>query len=99
MKNLTVEWLQAALVRAVKTIAQTAVGMISVGAALNEISWDYILSVSIVAGILSILTSIAGLPETSYDAEASIDEDGILKVDNVHLKDSESKTLRLKVKK
>lgn len=57
------KWLKAAGIRALKTVAQTAAGMITVGAAISEISWGYIGSVSIVAGILSILTSVAGLPE------------------------------------
>lgn len=56
-------WLKAALVRAIKTIAQTAVGMIAVGAALTDVNWLYVGSVSLTAGILSILTSLAGLPE------------------------------------
>ena len=57
------QWLTAAGIRAVKTIAQTAVGMITVGAALNEVDWVYVASVSVVAGVISVLTSIAGLPE------------------------------------
>lgn len=57
------EWLKAALIRAVKTIAQTAVGMIAVGAALSDVNWIYVASVSATAGILSLLTSLAGLPE------------------------------------
>lgn len=56
-------WLKAALIRAIKTMAQTAVGMIAVGAALTDVNWLYIGSVSLTAGILSILTSLAGLPE------------------------------------
>jgi hypothetical protein len=57
------EWLRAALIRAVKTFAQTMVGSIAVGAAFNEIDWLRALSVSGVAAVLSILTSLAGLPE------------------------------------
>ena len=58
-------WLKAALIRAVKTFAQTAVSMIAVGAAFSEIDWLRVLSVSGVAFVLSILTSLAtGLPET-----------------------------------
>ena len=56
-------WLKAAGIRAVKTMAQTAVGMVTVGMAISEINWIHILSVAVVAGILSLLTSIAGLPE------------------------------------
>jgi hypothetical protein len=57
------EWLRAALIRAVKTFSQTMVGSIAVGAAFNEIDWLRALSVSGVAAVLSILTSLAGLPE------------------------------------
>jgi hypothetical protein len=57
-------WLKAALIRAIKTFAQTAVSMIAVGAAFSEIDWLRVLSVSGVAFVLSILTSLAtGLPE------------------------------------
>ena len=57
------EWALAALIRAVKTFAQTAVSMIAVGAAFSEIDWLRALSVSGVAFVLSWLTSLAGLPE------------------------------------
>ena len=58
------EWLKAALIRAVRTFAQTFVGFIAVGAALEEIQWLRALSVSGAASVLSILTSLAtGLPE------------------------------------
>ena len=57
------EWAVAALIRAVKTFAQTFVSMIAVGAAFSEIDWLRALSVSGVAFVLSMLTSLAGLPE------------------------------------
>lgn len=57
------EWALAALIRAVKTFAQTAVSMIAVGAAFSEIDWLRVLSVSGVAFVLSWLTSLGGLPE------------------------------------
>lgn len=57
------EWLRAALIRAIKTFAQTMIGTIAVGAAFHEIDWIRALSVSGVAAVLSILTSLAGLPE------------------------------------
>ena len=57
------EWFKAAGIRALKTVCQTAVSMITVGAAMTEVDWVTVGSVSLVAGILSILTSIAGLPE------------------------------------
>lgn len=57
------EWALAALIRAVKTFAQTFVGCIAVGAAVDEVQWLRALSVSGVAFVLSIMTSLAGLPE------------------------------------
>lgn len=69
-------WLKAALVRAVKTMAQTAVGMIAVGAAMSEVQWLYVGSVSLTAGILSILTSLAGLPEVELTETLKMMEDG-----------------------
>ena len=59
----TKEWFKAAFIRAIKTMAQTALGMMTVGMAVEEIKWEYVGSVSVVAGIYSLLTSIAGLPE------------------------------------
>ena len=63
MQVLTKKWLHAALIRAVKTIAQTAVSMLTVGQLFTDVDWLGILSISAVAGIISILTSLAGLPE------------------------------------
>ena len=60
---MTKQWWKAAGIRAIKTVAQSAVGMIAVGAAISEIDWIYVVSVAVVAGIVSMLTSIAGLPE------------------------------------
>jgi len=57
------KWWKAAGVRAIKTIAQTAVSLITVGSALIQIDWLTVGSVSLVAGIYSLLTSLAGLPE------------------------------------
>lgn len=57
------KWLKAATVRAVKTIAQTAVATIGTSAVLAEVDWVMVASTSILAGVLSLLTSIAGLPE------------------------------------
>ena len=59
----TVQWIKATAVRAIKTAAQTAGGMIIAGSAINEVEWGYIVSVSIVSAILSIVTSVAGIPE------------------------------------
>ena len=57
------KWLKAAGIRAIKTMAQTAVSMLTVGQAVLDVNWVNVLSVSAVAGVISILTSIAGLPE------------------------------------
>ena len=63
MSEKSKKWLRAAGIRAIKTVAQTAAGMITVGAAMSEVNWMYIGSVSLAAGIYSIITSVAGLPE------------------------------------
>jgi hypothetical protein len=63
----TKEWWKAAFRRAVKTVAQTAVSMVIVGSPITEIDWLNVLSVSAVAGIASILTSIAGVPEVGEE--------------------------------
>ena len=57
------KWLKAAFIRAVKTFAQTAASLITVGAVISEIDWVMVASASAVAFIYSILTSLAGLPE------------------------------------
>lgn len=56
-------WIKAALVRAVKTCAQTALATIGAAAVISDVDWLVVLSASVLSGILSILTSIAGLPE------------------------------------
>ena len=56
-------WIKAAGVRALKTVAQTAVATIGTSAVISEVDWRIVLSASLLSGILSVLTSIAGLPE------------------------------------
>ena len=62
MKNFRA-WIKAAGVRALKTVAQTAVATIGTSAVISEVDWRIVLSASLLSGILSVLTSIAGLPE------------------------------------
>lgn len=57
------KWARAAGVRAVKTVAQTAIGCIGASTVLAEVSWPVVASASVLAGLVSLLTSVAGLPE------------------------------------
>ena len=63
MKEKFVKWIKAAGVRAVKTVAQTAVATIGTAAVLSEVNWIMVISAAVLAGVLSVLTSVAGLPE------------------------------------
>lgn len=62
MKNWKI-WIKAAGIRAIKTVAQTAVATIGTSAAMGEVNWIMVGSAALLAGILSLLTSVAGLPE------------------------------------
>lgn len=67
MKESTKKWLKAAAVRAVKTVAQTAAAMVGVSTMLQEVNWIAVGSASLLAGLLSVLTSAAGLPEVKEE--------------------------------
>lgn len=69
MKNWKI-WLKAAGIRAVKTVAQSAIATIGTSAAMGEVNWVLVASTAAVAGILSLLTSVAGLPEVHAESEA-----------------------------
>ena len=62
-------WAKCAAIRALKTVAQAAVATIGTAAIISEIDWKYIVSASLLAGILSLLTSLAGLPEVDQSVE------------------------------
>lgn len=63
MKRDWIEWAKAAGVRAVKTVAQAAIASIGTAAVMGQVDWKYVISASALAGVLSMLTSVAGLPE------------------------------------
>ena len=63
-------WLKAAGVRAIKTVAQTAVATIGTSAVMGEVNWTMVFSAACLSGILSLLTSIAGIPEVSKEGDA-----------------------------
>ena len=57
------EWIKAAGIRALKTVSQTAIATIGTSAVISEVNWIMVVSASVLAGLLSLLTSVAGLPE------------------------------------
>ena len=69
MSNYWKNWIKAAGVRAIKTVAQTAVATIGTSAAIGDVNWVMVASASALAGILSLLTSVAGIPEVKEDDE------------------------------
>lgn len=70
------EWLRAAGVRALKTAAQTAAAMVPVGVSITEVGWAGVLGTAALAALLSILTSVAGLPEVGGGATLAEIQDG-----------------------
>ena len=69
MKTSFKEWIKAAGIRAIKTVAQTAIATIGTSALISEVNWVVVASASALAGVLSLLTSIAGVPELKKEDE------------------------------
>ena len=63
MKEKLIKWAKAAGIRALKTVAQAALAMIPVGVSVTEVGWGAVIGTAVLAGIISLITSIAGLPE------------------------------------
>lgn len=76
MTEFTKKWFRCAGIRAIKTMAQTAVATIGTAAVMNQVNWLMVFSASILAGILSMLTSVAGIPEAdeTYVTDQEPDE-------------------------
>ena len=63
------QWIKAAGIRAIKTVAQTAVAMIGTSVVISEVDWVMVASASVLSGVLSLLTSVAGLPELKSESQ------------------------------
>ncbi len=75
-KNYLAKWAHAAGIRALKTLAQTAVATIGTTAVMSEVDWIMVASASVLAAVLSLLTSVAGLPEVKDTDESEDDAEG-----------------------
>ena len=64
---MTAKWWKAAGIRAVRTVAQTAIGIIGASVVLSDVNWVTVASASVLAGVLSLLTSVSGMPEIKED--------------------------------
>ena len=73
-KEYWINWAKAAGVRAVKTVAQTFVATIGTAAVLQEVNWVMVLSASVLAGVISLATSVAGLPEVNTEVSGTAEE-------------------------
>ena len=69
MSEKTKQWIKAAGMRAVKTVAQAAIAMIGTAAVMGQVDWGMVASAAALSGVLSLLTSIAGLPETKTEED------------------------------
>ncbi len=100
MKRTGHDWFKAAFIRAVRTMAQTALSMLTVGMAISDVDWIKLISISVVAGVISILTSFAtGLPEVTTSGEIIVDtesdnDSGLL---GLHLDENVTKELLKKL--
>ena len=63
MSEKNIKWLKAAGIRAIKTVAQSAIGVIGAATIMGDVNWPMVLSAAVLSGIVSLLTSVAGLPE------------------------------------
>lgn len=70
-KQYWIKWAKKAGIRAIKTVSQAAIAGIGAAAAMGQVDWKYVVSASVLAGVLSLLTSIAGLPEVTTDETSS----------------------------